>query len=159
MIYPREKKPRHVFGLMMLMFAVSAHSNPLSGQNEAEGKQDVLQIQDAYQPERPKTMPMSAGYLSIQNLSNDDVYIVDVSSPEYKSVSIHRSVQVDGMHQMEEVCPLIIPAGKQVSLVPGGMHLMLFNPLVERKAGDLTTITFEMKDGQTMTFKMSVTRP
>jgi copper(I)-binding protein len=114
---------------------------------------------DAFQPERPGFMSMNAGYLKIQSLSDKAVYVVDVSSPDYQSVSIHRSFKVDGMHKMESVDSLKIPAGEKISLEPGGMHLMLHMPTEIRKIGDFTTINFVLGDGSDVTFKMPVTSP
>jgi copper(I)-binding protein len=119
----------------------------------------ILHVMDAYQPERPGFMSMNAGYLKIESLSGEDVYIVGVSSPDYQSVSIHRSFQVDGVHKMEHVDSLKITAGDALSLEPGGMHLMLHGPLKHKKAGDFTTINFALGDGENLIFKLAVTNP
>jgi copper(I)-binding protein len=148
----------HRFRLLlatMLMTVIWLSSEVFAESPETKG---MLRVMDAYQPERPGSMSMSAGYLKIQNMSEQDVYIQDVSSPEYHAVSIHRSFRVDGAHKMESVSALKIPAGELITFEPGGLHLMMHGPLVARKAGDLTTIRFVTNEGRSLTFKMAVVR-
>ena len=147
--------------LVLLLVVVLMLMAPLISDAFAKGLEanTGLQVKDAFQPERPRSMTMSAGYLKIQNTSNNDMYIAEASSPEYQSVSIHRSFQVDGMHKMESVSPLKIAAGERVNFEPGGLHLMLHGPLVTRRAGDVTTIQFVTCDGETVSFEMAVVRP
>ncbi len=116
----------------------------------------IFHVTSAYQPQRPGFMSMHVGYLTLTSVTNEDVYIVGVSSPDYQAVSIHRSFQMDGAYQMESVGELKISAGERVSLEPGGMHLMLYEPLKQRKEGDVTTIVFTLCDGQSLSFEMPV---
>jgi copper(I)-binding protein len=155
--------PTYISSLMLTMLLAvlltmvgCANSNKLSEDGGGLAKGKILHVLDAYQPERPGFMSMNAGYLKIQSLSDKDVYIVSVSSPDYQSVSIHNSIQVDGMHEMVSVDSLKIPSGKKIVLEPGGLHLMLHMPAEHRKAGDFTTITFTLDDGSNMTFKLAV---
>jgi copper(I)-binding protein len=145
---------------MLLAFLLTivgcANPNKLAEEDSGFTKDKILHVMDAYQPERPGFMSMNVGYLKIQSLSDQDVYIVGVSSPDYQSVSIHKSIQVDGMHKMESVASLKIPSGEKISLEPGGMHLMLHMPAGQRKVGDFTSIVFALDDGSNMTFKMPV---
>ncbi|MFT6909284.1 MAG: copper(I)-binding protein [Oleiphilaceae bacterium] len=141
---------------VLLTIVGCANTNKLSEDGGGLAKEKILKVMDAYQPERPSFMSMNAGYLKIQSLSDKDIYIVSVSSPDYQSVSIHNSIQVDGMHEMESVSSLKIPATKEISLEPGGMHLMLHMPVEHRKAGDFTTIIFTLDDGSNVTFKLAV---
>jgi copper(I)-binding protein len=141
---------------VLLTIVGCANTNKLVENVNGFAKEKTLHVMDAYQPQRPGFMSMNAGYLKIQSLSDKDVFIVNVSSPDYHSVSIHKSIQVDGMHQMESIDALKVPAGKKISLEPGGMHLMLHMPVEHRKAGDFTTIIFTLDDGSNVTFKLAV---
>jgi copper(I)-binding protein len=141
---------------VLLTIVGCANTNKLAENVNGFAKEKTLHVMDAYQPQRPGFMSMNAGYLKIQSLSDKDVYIVSVSSPDYQSVSIHNSIQVDGMHEMVSVGSLKIPATEAISLEPGGMHLMLHMPVEHRKAGDFTTIIFTLDDGSNVTFKLAV---
>ncbi|MGK0250238.1 MAG: copper(I)-binding protein [Oleispira sp.] len=149
--------------MMLLAFLLTtvgcANTNTFAENVNGRAKEKTLQVMDAYQPQRPEFMSMNAGYLKIQSLSDQDVLIVNVSSPDYQSVSIHKSIQVDGMHHMESMGSLKIPAGETLSLEPGGMHLMLHMPIAQRKVGDFTRIVFVLDDGSNVSFNMPVSAP
>jgi copper(I)-binding protein len=151
--------------IQMMLLAVllttvgCANTNTFAEDVNGGSKGQTLQVVDAYQPQRPEFMSMNAGYLKIQSLSDQDVFIMNVSSPDYQSVSIHKSIQVDGMHQMESMGSLKITAGEALSLEPGGMHLMLHMPIGQRKVGDFTRIVFALDDGSNMSFNMPVSAP
>jgi copper(I)-binding protein len=149
----------HLMLMLLLTIVGCATTNKLDEVGGDLTKSKRLDVMGAYQPERPEFMSMNAGYLKINNLSDKVIYVVGVSSPDYQSVSIHESIQVDGMHKMESVDSIEIMAGETVLLEPGGMHLMLHMPVAARKVGDFTTIVFVLSDGSHMTFKMPVTSP
>ena len=141
------------------MMVGCANTSTLTKDGGEFSKGKILHVMDAYQPERPGFMSMNAGYLKILNLSDKDVFIASVSSPDYQSVSIHESILVDDMHEMVSVDSLKVPVGEIVSLEPGGMHLMLHGPKEHQKAGDFTTIILELDDGRNVTFKLAVRAP
>jgi copper(I)-binding protein len=145
--------------VVLLTIVGCANTNTFAEDVNGRAKGKTLHVMDAYQPQRPEFMSMNAGYLKIQSLSDKDVFIVNVSSPDYQSVSIHKSIQVDGMHQMESMSSLKIPAGEILSFEPGGMHLMLHMPLGQRKVGDFTRIVFALDDGSNVSFNMPVSAP
>jgi copper(I)-binding protein len=152
-----------VIRMMLLAFLLTtvgcANTNTFAENVNGRAKGKTLHVMDAHQPQRPEFMLMNAGYLKIQSLSDKDVSIVNVSSPDYQSVSIHKSIQVDGMHQMESMGSLKIPAGETLTLEPGGMHLMLHMPIGQRKVGDFTRIVFALDDGSNVSFNMPVSAP
>lgn len=147
--------------LILILLVLSASAKADTSGHKAEGmhSSNMLHIKGAYQPERPGFMSMHAGYLNIENRVDEDIYIVGVTSPDYQSVSIHRSFQIGGVYKMENVSSLKIPAGQTVSLEPGGLHLMLHGPLVQRMAGDVTKMMFELCEGQLVPFTLTVKKP
>lgn len=158
--------PTYIFSVIRMMLLVvllttvgCANTNTFSEDVNWRAKEKTLQVMDAYQPQRPEFMSMNVGYLKIENLIDKDVFIVNVSSPDYQSVSMHKSIQVDGMHQMESMGSLKIPAGETLLLEPGGLHLMLHMPTGQRKVGDFTRIVFMLDDGSDVSFNMPVSAP
>ncbi|NHK26992.1 copper chaperone PCu(A)C [Parvularcula flava] len=88
---------------------------------------------------------MSAGYGTISNTGNEPDRIVALTSPVAEAVELHESVEEDGRSMMRPVTGLEVPAGGEVTLAPGGYHIMLIGvaaPLVEGETYDIT-ITFE----------------
>ena len=71
----------------------------------------------------------SAGYLTINNKSNEDLEITSVKSENFKKIEIHKSTTKNNRTSMHQVTTLKIPAKKSIELKPGGIHLMLFEPV------------------------------
>ncbi len=80
---------------------------------------------------------MSAGYLTLSNLSSDPVRVTRVTSPQFEAVEIHESLLRDGIASMQRVAELSIAAKSGVSLQPGGKHLMLMRPIGAAKSVSL----------------------
>lgn len=118
----------------------------------------ILNIEDAYQPARPGFMAMAAGYLELTNEGDAGVRIIGVDSPDYQSVSIHKSVLKDGAYEMERVSSLELLAGETLSLEPGGLHLMLHQPVKKYAVGDVITVTFRLENGHDIQFLMNITK-
>lgn len=73
------------------------------------------------------TMTMAAAYGTIQNLSDQDIAITDVSSDMIGNIEIHTHVHdAAGVMRMRPMEKLIVPARSEVTLKPGGDHFMLF---------------------------------
>jgi copper(I)-binding protein len=68
---------------------------------------------------------MSAGYLTLNNRSAEDIVVTRVASPEFASVAMHETVLEDGVSRMRPLASLVVPARGAVRLEPGGKHLML----------------------------------
>lgn len=104
-------------------------------------------------------MPMMAGFANIRNSCGEAVSIVAAASPAFGSVELHETRQVDGVSRMRHVESLAVPANGQVSLAPGGLHLMLMRPLVPVEAGQRIAIEFELADGRKLPAQFEVRKP
>lgn len=96
----------------------------------------------------PATAPVRAGYLILRNGGDQDVSIVAADSPAFGAVEIHEMVAGDDdTMRMRPVTRLRVPAGGQVSLEPGGLHLMLFRAQQALAEGDTVAVTLRLEDG------------
>ena len=75
-----------------------------------------------------------------------DSRLVGVSTPVAGVVEVHEMKMVDDVMRMRQIPALDLPAGKAVSLVPGGYHLMLFQLKGQLKEGDKVPLTLEIED-------------
>lgn len=75
-----------------------------------------------------------------------DARLVGVSTPVAGVVEVHEMKMVDDVMRMRQIPALDLPAGKAVSLVPGGYHLMLFQLKGQLKEGDKVPLTLEIED-------------
>jgi copper(I)-binding protein len=86
-----------------------------------------------------------AAYLTLQSQSGDT--LTDISSPEAGMVMLHQSTQKGGMAGMEDMDSLALPAGKTVTLAPGGTHLMLMDLKRSLKPGDTLHLSLHFAKG------------
>lgn len=94
---------------------------------------------------------MSAAFATLSNASTQPIELESVTDEEHgASMQLHE-MEGEGtemlMQQMEE--PLVIPAGQEVQLEPGGNHIMymgLDHPLV---AAEVSTLRLHFADGST----------
>lgn len=100
---------------------------------------------------------VTAGYFTIHNHTASTVSLTAVQSDAFERAELHQHTHQDGVMRMEQVAQIEIPANSKVSLQPGGLHLMLFNPLQPLMAGESVTVTLSFSDGEAMTLSMPLT--
>ena len=115
-----------------------------------------LEISEARIKNLPPTVPVRAGYMTIHNSSQMAVSIVAIRSDAFASVEIHRSVMQDGMMRMDLVDILMIAPGASLQLAPGGLHLMMMQPVQATRPGDEIEIILQLDDGSEQTLMMKV---
>ncbi len=91
----------------------------------------------------------AAMYLSLENRDSVDVHVVGASSPEAKSVTLHETMEMQGMSHMAAVPDLLIARGTSVTLQPGGLHLMLGDVARALVNGDTVPLDLQLADGRT----------
>lgn len=104
-------------------------------------------------------MPMMAGYGRIENRCQRPLHIVSASSPAFGGVSIHETRIVDGISRMRPVPGLTIEPEDAAVLAPGGMHLMLMQPLAPLQPGDTVVVEFVLEDGGVLAGEFRARRP
>lgn len=107
-----------------------------------------LTISDAWIRAAPPGASMLAGYARLRNAGDGDVRLVSVSSERFNLVEIHRTVEIDGMARMREVDAVDLPAGGEVLLAPGGLHLMLMRPQGDIVEGEYIVMRLHFDDGK-----------
>ena len=83
----------------------------------------------------------AALYFTVSNGGSEPDTVVAVEVPGVGSASIHRSDTEDGVMRMRPAGPLEVPAGGQVRLRPGGLHVMLEDLTDALVAGDTVVVT------------------
>ena len=106
---------------------------------------DVV-FKDAWIKNLPPSVPVRAGYMSIENTGSKAVSILSVSSKAFTNIEVHETTMKDGMMHMGSVPELTINPHSTVMLQPGGMHLMM-NPNKPTQIGDNVAITVKLSDG------------
>jgi periplasmic copper chaperone A len=107
----------------------------------------------------PPTARMTAGYLTLHNPGPRELVIVGAESPSFGSIELHGTETVDGVARMRHQERVVVPAGESVRFEPGGLHLMLMEPV----DGIPTTGAFEMslllESGERLEYTAAVGQP
>lgn len=117
-----------------------------------------VSFSDAWISEAPPMVSVLAGYANIHNASDKPITLLTVSSPNFSKIEIHRSVLNGDMVSMVKQESLEIPEKSTITLSPGDLHLMLFDPDKPLRSGDTATLNFSFSDGHNQTIEAKVAR-
>ena len=78
--------------------------------------------------------------------STVDAKLVAVSTPIAKMAEIHETAMSGGVNRMREVDSVKLPAGKAVSLAPGGYHVMLMGVDKAPKVGERVPLVLTVEE-------------
>lgn len=149
------------------MPAVSVR-NPLSGvllsialatlalSVNAGGVADWVTVNDPYIRAVPPVVKTSAAFLQLRNDGPQERFLVDAATPAAGAVELHMHQNDDNVMRMRQIPHIHMPAGKNVSLQPGGLHIMLFDLASRLREGDEYPITLTFDDGSTKEIKAVV---
>jgi copper(I)-binding protein len=119
---------------------------------------DNLVISDAWVRATPPGKMMTAGYASIENMSNDVITIMGVSAEIAGHTSLHETRIERDRSTMRPVAQLSIKAGESVSLKPGGLHIMLMKLSEPLSDGQNIDICLELENNDSLCSAFSVAR-
>ena len=100
----------------------------------------------------------SVAYFTLKNESNLERTIVSVQVEGIGRVEMHQHEYLDGMMKMSELKTLAIKARSQVQFRPGGLHLMLFEPVKLPEPGQSVTLKINFKDGDVISTQANVVK-
>lgn len=105
-----------------------------------------MEIGHPWSRETPDGAKVAAGYLFVKNTGATDDKLIAVSSPISEKAEFHEmSVNADGVMTMRELKEIVISAGGEIALKPGGFHIMFVGLKAPTKEGVKFpgTLTFE----------------
>lgn len=105
-------------GFAIILFGVAAFAVAVSA-----AAADALQVRNARALATVPGQSVAAAYMTMESPSN--ARIVSVKSDAAESVQIHAMSMQQGVMRMRRLDVLDLPAGREVRLAPGGIHLML----------------------------------
>lgn len=89
----------------------------------------------------------SVAYMAIHNQGDTQAVLTDISSPHFARVELHQTVLKEGIARMEALGTVTINANSSTDFVPGGRHVMLFEPTRLLKPGDEVSLQFQFESG------------
>lgn len=128
---------------MVAALAAAAMAMPAPAPAHEEKTGDITIV-------HPWSRPAAQGqngviYLEISNGGATDDRLIAVSTPLAGRVELHRSTMEDGIHRMEKVDSIAVPAGGTVALEPGGLHVMLIDLKFMLMAEETIPATFSFE--------------
>lgn len=121
---------------------------------------EKITIQDAWIPEAPPNVPALAGYMTINNDTEDTVTLVNISTTSFERIEIHHTVhnRETGLTRMIRQQTLDIAPRTSLRFKPGGYHLMLIHPRKVIQDGERIPLTLMFSNGQSFDIEFQVQR-
>jgi periplasmic copper chaperone A len=121
-----------------------------------EYKVGDLEIVHPHMRPTPAGAPVSGGYMTIRNTGDEDDRLVGGSAPFAGKVEVHE-MKMDGdiMKMRPIVGGLVIPAGGEVILRPGGLHIMFMQLKEQIEEGKKYEATLQFKKAGTVDVEFS----
>lgn len=98
---------------------------------------------------RPTVAGQSSGaaYLVIRNYGPGADRLVGISTPVASMAGVHRSQVIAGVSRMRPAGPVVVPAGKMLTMGPNGFHVMLMGLKAPLKPGSTLPLTVRFEHG------------
>jgi copper(I)-binding protein len=108
---------------------------------------DSVRVKDPYARAVPPGQPNSAVFMDLANDSDTARALVGAESSAADVAELHTHILEDGMMKMRQIERIDLPAGKTVTLRPGGLHVMLIGLKKQLVPGDSVDLTLIFADG------------
>jgi hypothetical protein len=102
---------------------------------------------------------VSAAYMIIRNPGGTPDRLIKAESDAANIVELHTSEMKDGVMSMSQVEAIEAPANGEVTLEPGGFHVMLIDVTKELKVGDTVNLTLTFENAGEMDVQATVREP
>jgi periplasmic copper chaperone A len=123
----------------------------------AAAEKVMVEVSNAWVRATVAGQPVAGAYFDLR--AQRSAKLIGVASPVAKRGEIHEMKDDGGMMTMRAVDAVDLPAGKTVSLAPGGLHVMLFGLSEPLVAGRKVPLTLEFRGDSGGVFKQIVVIP
>ena len=115
-----------------------------------------ITVSNAHVRALPPTVKNTAAYFTINNHGAETLSLLGGYSDVADSVQLHETLEENGMMHMRHRMSAEIPAGGDLVLESGGLHLMIMGLNRVLAPGDSINLTLEFNDDQTLTIEVPV---
>lgn len=112
-------------------------------------------VTDVWAPPSPTGVVVGAGYLTIRNGGREDA-LVGASTARAGRVEIHEMAMDGDVMRMRAADKIDLPAGGEITLAPGGQHLMFYELTSPFTAGETIEITLRFEHAPEIVVPMQV---
>lgn len=118
---------------------------------------DTLTVDNPWAAASPNGASVAAGYFTLRNTGDAPDQLVGASSPRAPHVQVHQMRMGSGaMMEMRPLTSLDIPAHGEVTLSPGGYHLMFENITAPFTPGEQVSVTLTFAHHAPITTQLPV---
>lgn len=107
----------------------------------------------------PPVATVGVTYFTVTNKSDTEDVLLSAESSVSETVEIHTHVKDGDMMKMRKLDELVIPAHGEVTLAPGGHHLMLMNLKRVPLEGERFPVTLYFKKAGNVAVEVAVEQP
>jgi copper(I)-binding protein len=132
--------------IMLLLLSLSANAD------------SNLAFTKAYVASAPPGAVAMAAYMTIENPGDSPRRITAINSGDFAEVQMHRSILDKGVSRMQQLEYLAIEPRSKLELNPGGIHLMLLEPVRDFEPGEIVLLEFREADGTVHALALKVQR-
>ena len=115
-----------------------------------------LHVENAWVKLAPPGAMANAAYMQFYNDSDTAVIIQSLSANCCAGLMLHRTRYKNDQVVMEHLDQLIVPPKSQVKLMPGGIHIMLFQAAKPMQLGEQIEIELHFANDQQQTIYLLV---
>jgi copper(I)-binding protein len=142
--------------LSMVLF-VSIFGLGLAGAAQAQNANaGSVQIENAYTRSTVPGQMAAGGFMKIENKGSGADQLLSASSPIAGEVQLHEMSMEGNVMKMRQVKEVVVPAGGNVELKPGGMHLMFMNIKAPLVTGETVPVKLKFAKAGEVEVKMPV---
>lgn len=150
---------------MVLLWGCGPDAEPLAPAAAPEAQPQGLppaggapEVRSAWVRDVPPTAMMTAGYLSLFNPGPGEIVVVGVESPQFGSIEMHGTEIVEGVARMRQRESVAVPPGETVNFEPGGLHLMLMEPVDGMPQNGHIDLALILEDGSRLETSAAIGR-
>ncbi|MEE9303992.1 MAG: copper chaperone PCu(A)C [Thiotrichaceae bacterium] len=136
-------------GLVACGEKTASDSTSIAVTNTTMTASEVVHAKNAYIRAMPPGQQVTALFVTLDNTSNQDHYLLKVESYISDAVELHEHKHENGIMKMGQVKRIAIPKNGSVALAPGGYHVMLIGLKEDLKLGDKVIMKMIFEDGST----------
>ncbi|MGB1548241.1 MAG: copper chaperone PCu(A)C [Alphaproteobacteria bacterium] len=140
-------KPYFTFAFLVVLLVVTAC--------EEKGDPRVM-VMDAWAPASAEGATTAAVYFTLKNTGAAGDTLIGAKTYEAASVALHNAEGDGDMMQMRAVDGILIPKREEVTLAPGGKHLMLIDLTKPLTEGSTITVTLQFKKSPDWTLQVPI---
>lgn len=118
----------------------------LAGANGAMAA-DPIAVTHAWIQEGPPGLTVLAGYMEIENRSDQALHIVRIESSIAERIEVHQTLIERNTATMKRVPELILPPHSRLAFNPGDYHMMIFGVENPVHAGDRVELKLHLAGG------------